>query len=81
MADKISTLVEPVALADCLRTAAQDMSADNYHDWAFLVELAADALVAQKQGTDRIAQLFEVHRNDFERRLPSMLNEIKARSM
>jgi len=74
--------VDPVALADRLRTAAQEMSEENFHDWAFLTDLAADALVAKKRQPDRIAKDAAIAAvTDFERRLPSMLSSIQSRKM
>ena len=37
--------ISVVSLAGRLRKAAQDMAEENCHDWAFLAEIAAEALL------------------------------------
>jgi len=46
MSEKIATIIDPIAVADRLRSSAQEMREENYHDWAFLNEVAADVIVS-----------------------------------
>lgn len=54
MAAKAIVPMDKIALASRLRSAAEMMTQDNFHDWAFLATLAADALI--EMGDDAVDQ-------------------------